>query len=357
MIDHKNVSATHGEAPHGQLGPYAPSWIDRLIDVINRLPGFGWYVYPLVLVVVLVVLQSVTWLDGSVPWGHFTPIDLLTAVWTVLPVAVIHYLDNSVERTLRVLRPDLALDDDQFDQMVALFTNMPSRRVILANVLGIGAFWVLLLASPFLLDRAQSSTLHIGAALFLVSLNFALLGAMAYHTIRQLRLVTQTYARVKTIDLFQLAPLYAPSVLTARTAIVWVLALYLSVALFSEILSSTLAVAVVIGLGFIAALTFLLPLITIHQRIVEEKERAISEIDQRIDRAIAELKRRSDTLDLRDMDGLNKLILGLIAGRDQLDKIPTWPWSPGTPAAVVSALVLPIVLWLIQVLLDRLIRL
>ena len=165
MIDHKNVNASNGDAPQRQLGTHAPSWIDRLINAINRLPGSGWYVYPLVLVVELIVLQSITWLDGSVQWGHFTPIEQLTAVWTVLPVAVIHYLDGGAERTLGLLRPCLSLDDDQFDQLVYRFTNMPSRRVILANVLGLGSIWVLLLASPFLMDRAHSSALHTGAAL------------------------------------------------------------------------------------------------------------------------------------------------------------------------------------------------
>ena len=334
----------------------APSWIDRLIDAVDRLPASGWYVYPFVLAVEVVILQAITWLDGSVAWGRFMPIEVLIAFWTVLPIAVVHYLDRSARRMLLQLRPSLTLDENGFDTITTQFTTMPSRPVLVAHAVGVVSFWLLLLASPFLLDRARSSALHTIAAFFLVSVNFALLGALIYHTVRQLWLVTQLYDLVEAIDLSQLAPLYAPSVLTARTAVVWILALYLSVALFSDLLSSRLAVAVVVGMGLAAALTFLVPLLQVHHRIAEAKERDLSELDLRIDQTIGELKRRSDTLDLHEMDGLNKLVLGLIAGRDHIDKVPTWPWSPGTPTAVLSALILPVVLWLIQTLLERLIR-
>lgn len=43
MIDHTNETARNSEARQSQSNAYAPSWIDRLIDAIKRLPGSGWY--------------------------------------------------------------------------------------------------------------------------------------------------------------------------------------------------------------------------------------------------------------------------------------------------------------------------
>ena len=37
-----------------------------------------------------------------------------------------------------------------------------------------------------------------------------------------------------------------------------------------------------------------------------------------------------------------------------LQRIPTWPWSPGTPRGVVAAVFLPVILWLVQFGLQRL---
>jgi hypothetical protein len=51
---------------------------------------------------------------------------------------------------------------------------------------------------------------------------------------------------------------------------------------------------------------------------------------------------------------LKDAMLGLIAERDVLNALPTWPWRPGTLAGFLSATVLPIILFLLQMGLSRL---
>jgi hypothetical protein len=51
------------------------------------------------------------------------------------------------------------------------------------------------------------------------------------------------------------------------------------------------------------------------------------------------------------------MLLSLIAERELLEKTPTWPWEPGTPVAVITALLLPVGLFLIQRMLERFIGL
>jgi len=46
-------------------------------------------------------------------------------------------------------------------------------------------------------------------------------------------------------------------------------------------------------------------------------------------------------------------IASLDLERATLNKIPTWPWEPGSIRGVVAALLLPLGIWLIQNLLTR----
>jgi len=52
---------------------------------------------------------------------------------------------------------------------------------------------------------------------------------------------------------------------------------------------------------------------------------------------------------------LKDALLGLTAEHEILDKIPTWPWRSGTLTGFLSAAVLPIVLFMIQLIIQKLV--
>jgi hypothetical protein len=54
------------------------------------------------------------------------------------------------------------------------------------------------------------------------------------------------------------------------------------------------------------------------------------------------------------MDDMNKALASLETERNLLTRIPTWAWQPEALRGLVVALVLPLVLWLVQALLQRL---
>jgi hypothetical protein len=64
--------------------------------------------------------------------------------------------------------------------------------------------------------------------------------------------------------------------------------------------------------------------------------------------ALDDLHTRVDRADLRRMDDLYKAIASLDLERTTLNKIPTWPWEPGSIRGVAAALLLPLAIWLIQ---------
>lgn len=67
-----------------------------------------------------------------------------------------------------------------------------------------------------------------------------------------------------------------------------------------------------------------------------------------------QLYQRVDAADLQDADAMNKTISSLITTRELIAKIPTWPWQPETSALFFSALSLPVIVFLIQMLLKNL---
>jgi hypothetical protein len=47
-------------------------------------------------------------------------------------------------------------------------------------------------------------------------------------------------------------------------------------------------------------------------------------------------------------DRLNATQAALECGRSAIERIPTWPWRPETLRSVTAALILPVVIWLVQ---------
>lgn len=60
-----------------------------------------------------------------------------------------------------------------------------------------------------------------------------------------------------------------------------------------------------------------------------------------------------DRGDLARADGLNKQLASMLQQREVLATLRTWPWSTGTLRAVITAILLPIVLFIVQSLLSR----
>jgi hypothetical protein len=62
---------------------------------------------------------------------------------------------------------------------------------------------------------------------------------------------------------------------------------------------------------------------------------------------------RIDNRQLQDADAINHHMSSLSLERDILSKLPTWPWQPGTLNLILSAVLLPIILWIAQQFLER----
>ena len=169
-----------------------------------------------------------------------------------------------------------------------------------------------------------------------------------------LRLVSWIHARAVRIDLFQPGPLYAFSRLTSRTGIGIVLLQAPTAFLIPPTQVATVTwVAWLLPINLFAVAVFVLPLQGIHRRIADEKSRLVAEVGRRMTATITDIHASVDERDRSEADALNKTLTGLIAERDLVARLPTWPWAGGTLWAFGSAIALPIGLWLVTRLLER----
>lgn len=106
--------------------------------------------------------------------------------------------------------------------------------------------------------------------------------------------------------------------------------------------------SLVIGIIVGAALLFIWPLLGIHKILEREKVHLLRESSIRLEIAIKNLHARADAKDYAVMDGLNKLISSLTLEQTTLEKISTWPWKPETLRLFVTALLLPLLVFLSQ---------
>ena len=336
---------------------YPPGWVDRFTDWVKRLPGPSWLFYLLLWLALFLMANAIKWLDGSQPLGAIAHLSTISASDGVYFLALVHYLKGAASAALRTFRPALAVSEAEYNRLYYQLTTLPALRALLASVIGaaIAGLTVLLnptVPNPYYYTSLLATVFGSGIAIF----TFTVFGALIYQTIHQLTMVIRIHATATRINLFQPDPLYAFSGLTARTAMGYLILADTALLAMYEFMSETdpLALGIMVFMILLAAVTFVLPLLGMHRRMVEEKGRLESEANRRLEAALAELHRRLDAGDFTEiMSELNSAIESLEIELDVLAKISTWPWQPGTLRIAISPVLLPVAVWLIQRLLER----
>lgn len=349
--------ATANSAP-----PYTPSWLNRFTDWVERLPVPAWAFYVGCWLALFVAYTCVKWLDGIYSPGLLFPFHAVLAGLIVYAIAAAHYIRHVAGNAIRTFRPLLRGDDVLYQDLLFRLTRLPGRGAWLAALIG-AAYSVssalFLIPGSYWHQRRMftSANWSVLADYIMSATMFAMIVVAVYQVIHQSRLVSRIYARHTSISLFALGPLYEFSKLTARAALALILGVYVWFASDPSPLAATANinyVVVLIGAGFIALAAFVQPLLGLHGLLVAEKQRLQEENGRQFEIAVAQLHNRVSTNDLEDVEKLEKALSGLVAERNVLEKLRTWPWEPETARVVLTATLLPLVLWVIQRALDRL---
>lgn len=338
--------------------PYAPSWFDHFKNWIESLPGPWWFYYLLLALVLLGVHFFLDWQSGISFSNETQPYFVVIATGSAYFLILVHFLDRAARRALYTFRPALPGGDAEYQDWVYRLTVLPSTPTLFWSF--VGSLWVVVALVggfvPFQLLRANASPVwHVFNAGIELMLWF-IIGMFGYHTVRQLNLVKTIYDEHARIHLFRLGPLYALSGLTARTAIGVAIIGYGTVLTGTRFSNSATGIPIALASSLIVLICFLVPLLGIHRRLVEEKDRTLSEIMTRLETLLHLVQRDVDGGTLDRASALKDQTTSLEIQQRLVERIPTWPWQPETFRVIVTALLLPIVLTVIQFIIQKMLQ-
>ena len=163
---------------------------------------------------------------------------------------------------------------------------------------------------------------------------------------------------VEQVNVLHRQPLYAFSGLTLQVSLFWILFANLSFlgqALQPTVSSTQFAIEMtssilIIGL---AVLTFVLPHWGIHRKLAEAKLEIQEETSIQIDETQRNLFAALTNGNYKQASELDGAMSSLYRVHEKLQSIPTWPWPPGMIRSFLSAIFLPMLLWIIQEFVSR----
>jgi hypothetical protein len=356
------VTAHPGIAAEIELPPARGSgaWIDRLLAWLDGLPGPVWATYAALAVAGLIISNAIPWLDGQ-PVG----LDLYWSVFGLFPVLellLIRHLDRVAEEALMAFRPLVPRDEAGFQALLRKLTRLRPAEALIVT-----ALWLIGGMSATLSDldahRILGVTAPAAALIFALEIAInALLSVFVLKAVHRFFDVSRIHEEAPRIDLFNQGPLYGFARLTSQTALSLLLLLAVLVPSLAPryVAGATeltrlnfVSMVAMFGLGAVAI--FVVPLYGIHRRIAAEKERLQAASGARVTAVLADLDHDVRAGELGRADGLNKQLASVLAERDVLARLPTWPVQAATLRSFVSALVLPVLVYVLARAAERIV--
>ncbi len=332
----------------GPPDPFMPAGLSRFLNQISELPGGGWWVYPCLVILQLAWSHAVLWEAGLLAVGTFDPVIGFGAVYGPYTLAALAYLNRVARGALRSFWPATGWPESERASWAYALTTQPTGFGPAIAVVGLLLAVAGFLAVPSGVVPGGASERPVAFVAYVPTLAFgyALFAAALIHTIRQLRLVSRIHREALAIDPFDRVPVYAFSRLTMQTGLAYVLVGYYALTVNGAWQAGNAVSLIPLGAVFaIGIAAFVVPLWGIHGRLQDAKEELLRAAERRLDALGAEMYERVDS---RDLDA-TKLIADSLAGvrgmRDRIEGLPTWPWPRQALRGFLSALLLPIAVY------------
>jgi hypothetical protein len=340
------ISAVRNVSP----SPYRPGAVSRFLAWVDGLPWHGWWVFPALLGLLFAWSQGIAWASGQVPVGTIQPFLLSGVIYAPYTLAALAWINRSAERALVSFWPATGWPDDAREAWRYAFVNSPGGYTAISFGLGIAAAIGAFLAAPGDVvgagaDRVITFVAYLPAA----ALGYSLVTVALIHTSRQLRLVARIHREARHIDPFDRVPVYAFSYMTARTGLAYILSGYYAITVNGSFQAGNpignITVAATLGFGIAC---FVLPLWGIHGRLGREKEALLGEVERRLSRLGEEMYRRVDAAEFDGTKVVSEALAGVLALRERIVRLPTWPWAPQLFRGFLSALFLPVIVYVLS---------
>lgn len=337
--------------------PYEPSWVHGLTDAIDRLPGPRWVAYAGIAVIGIALQHAQLWSTGRVEVGTIDGVQIYWGVVVAVSLWLHRFLEASARSSFARFRGALRISDEEADRVGYELTTIPARASLAITLLAVAATVASVVADPVGTSTSGLPPVMLLVAVVLQSFVAAVILQVLYRLVRQVRLVREILDRHVEVDVFRPGPLHAIATLTARPGAALTL-LLASVVVVVPVTTDPVAFMVAWGPFLvipppIALVGFVAPLTGAHGRLEAQKDQLQDATEQRIRGLLRDLDRDVDARDLAQIDSYHKALATLLLEREVLARVPTWPWSTATLRGFVTAIFLPVFLFVVQLLLAR----
>jgi hypothetical protein len=341
------ISALHDDVP----AMYRPGALSRFLAWVDTLPLHGWWVFAAYWALLVISAHMVLWGSGLLAVGSIDRSIAVGVPYGPFALAGLAYLNGVAKRAVAAFWPATGWPEADRAAWTYRFVTTPGGYGWLC--LGIGI--ALALGSFALAPTTALATGPTDRAVLLVAYFPSLIAGYAalpmgiIHIGRQLRLVARIHREALAIDPFDRAPLYAFSWLTAQAGLLFLIITYYSLTVNGAFQQGNVVSLAGLAVGFLTgAACFVVPLWGIHGRLVTEKDRLLGDVDQRAARLGAEMFARIDAGAFDATKAVSDGLTGVGALRERITRLPTWPWPPQLFRGFLSALLLPVVVYVVS---------
>lgn len=327
---------------------YQPSAASRFVAWVDALPLRGVWIYPGLALLLFVWGHAILWVSGRTPVGSIDATVATGVVYGPYVLAVFAITNRVAVRSIDAFWPATGWPDSERSRWVYRFVTLPRGVDFLALAIGIpisiGAFF----SAQALFLGATGTRWDLAAAL-LPSLIVGYCGfpLIVLHTVRQLRLVMRIHREATAIDPFDREPVYAFSRLTVITGLAYVAIGYYGLAVNGAFQAgNVVSILTLIGSFAVGIVTFVAPLWGIHDRLVHEKEQLLADAERRLGKVGEEMDRRIDAGAFGTTKEITETLAGATVLRERVARLPTWPWPPQVLRGFLSALLIPVAVYI-----------
>jgi hypothetical protein len=292
--------------------------------------------------------------------------DLFHAVYVLeIPYLLIlmWMLNRWAGASFDMFRPSLKATPEQAAGLRDSILHSPAGSTLAASILALAVILILIVGAfgfgaflgpdPAASLQAAATPLSVGAVVLLGAVRWFFYGGIGYHLYHQLSTISAIYANWTKINLFDTRPLNAFSRQTARTALGVIVIPYAWFTSAAGMSDSSFSLIISLVFALLAVLIFILPLRGVHQLLEQEKAREMGKLAGRLEVLRDELDDLTERGDYSEVGGIDKAIGAYSRLRQDLESVATWPWQPGAFRSFLGTLSIPVLVWVLQRVLDR----